>query len=83
MFATIKINLNDNNTYHYYHHCYFNELFCSLFKFFEIHVCKHCVSIGRWFLKNYPGNCGLSRKRDWSGSYQIGMAELKTVLVGR
>ena len=38
MFATIKINLNDNNTYHYYHHCYFNELFCSLFKFFEIHL---------------------------------------------
>ncbi|KAK2499235.1 hypothetical protein MC885_002504 [Smutsia gigantea] len=29
----------------------------------------------QWFLKNYPGSCGLSRKRDWTGSYQIGMAE--------
>uniref|UniRef100_A0A8B9XYA8 SH3 domain and tetratricopeptide repeats 2 n=1 Tax=Bos mutus grunniens TaxID=30521 RepID=A0A8B9XYA8_BOSMU len=31
----------------------------------------------QWFLKNYPGNCGLSRKRDWTGSYQIGRGKCK------
>ncbi|KAM7242656.1 hypothetical protein CapIbe_007127 [Capra ibex] len=31
----------------------------------------------QWFLKNYPGNCGLSRKRDWAGSYQIGRGKCK------
>lgn len=31
----------------------------------------------QWFLKNYPGSCGLSRKRDWTGSYQIGRGKCK------
>uniref|UniRef100_A0A2K5K211 SH3 domain-containing protein n=1 Tax=Colobus angolensis palliatus TaxID=336983 RepID=A0A2K5K211_COLAP len=31
----------------------------------------------QWFLKNYPGSCGLSRKRDWTGSYQIGRGRCK------
>ncbi|XP_074148243.1 SH3 domain and tetratricopeptide repeat-containing protein 2 isoform X5 [Sminthopsis crassicaudata] len=25
----------------------------------------------QWFLKNYPGTCGIYRKIDWTGSYQI------------
>ncbi|KAM5301082.1 SH3 domain and tetratricopeptide repeat-containing protein 2 isoform 1-T1 [Glossophaga mutica] len=31
----------------------------------------------QWFLKNYPGSCGLSRKRDWMGSDQIGRGKCK------
>ncbi|XP_032951588.1 SH3 domain and tetratricopeptide repeat-containing protein 2 isoform X2 [Rhinolophus ferrumequinum] len=31
----------------------------------------------QWFLKNYPGSCGLSRKRDGTGSYQIGRGKCK------
>ncbi|XP_006097500.1 SH3 domain and tetratricopeptide repeat-containing protein 2 isoform X2 [Myotis lucifugus] len=31
----------------------------------------------QWFLKNYPGSCGLPRKRDWTGSYQIGRGKCK------
>ncbi|XP_038519615.1 SH3 domain and tetratricopeptide repeat-containing protein 2 isoform X1 [Canis lupus familiaris] len=31
----------------------------------------------QWFLKNYPGSCGLSRKRNWTGSYQIGRGKCK------
>ncbi|XP_036900860.1 SH3 domain and tetratricopeptide repeat-containing protein 2 isoform X1 [Sturnira hondurensis] len=31
----------------------------------------------QWFLKNYPGSCGLSRKRDWMGSDQIGSGKCK------
>ncbi|KAM7141560.1 SH3 domain and tetratricopeptide repeat-containing protein 2 isoform 2-T2 [Molossus nigricans] len=31
----------------------------------------------QWFLKNYPGSCGLSRNRDWTGSYQIGRGKCK------
>ncbi|XP_040353060.1 SH3 domain and tetratricopeptide repeat-containing protein 2 isoform X1 [Herpailurus yagouaroundi] len=31
----------------------------------------------QWFLKNYPGSCGFSRKRDWTGSYQIGRGKCK------
>ncbi|XP_004620637.2 SH3 domain and tetratricopeptide repeat-containing protein 2 isoform X1 [Sorex araneus] len=31
----------------------------------------------QWFLKNYPGSCGLSRKSDWTGSYQIGRGKCK------
>nr|XP_031305171.1 SH3 domain and tetratricopeptide repeat-containing protein 2 isoform X2 [Camelus dromedarius] len=31
----------------------------------------------QWFLKNYPGICGLSRKKDWTGSYQIGRGKCK------
>ncbi|XP_058399649.1 SH3 domain and tetratricopeptide repeat-containing protein 2 isoform X4 [Diceros bicornis minor] len=31
----------------------------------------------QWFLKNYPGSCGLSRKREWTGSYQIGRGKCK------
>ncbi|KAM5214349.1 SH3 domain and tetratricopeptide repeat-containing protein 2 isoform 4-T5 [Hipposideros larvatus] len=31
----------------------------------------------QWFLKNYPGSCGLSRKRDCTGSYQIGRGKCK------
>ncbi|XP_008062587.1 SH3 domain and tetratricopeptide repeat-containing protein 2 isoform X2 [Carlito syrichta] len=31
----------------------------------------------QWFLKNYPGSCGLSRKRDWTGPYQIGRGRCK------
>ncbi|KAI2539610.1 SH3 domain and tetratricopeptide repeats 2, partial [Homo sapiens] len=30
-------------------------------------------------LKNYPGSCGLSRKRDWTGSYQIGRGRCKAL----
>nr|XP_036862093.1 SH3 domain and tetratricopeptide repeat-containing protein 2 isoform X2 [Manis javanica] len=33
----------------------------------------------QWFLKNYPGSCGLSRKRDWTGSYQIGRGKCKAL----
>ncbi|XP_045407375.1 SH3 domain and tetratricopeptide repeat-containing protein 2 [Lemur catta] len=33
----------------------------------------------QWFLKNYPGSCGLSRKRDWTGSYQIGRGRCKAL----
>lgn len=33
----------------------------------------------QWFLKNYPGSCGLSRKRDWTGSYQIGKGRCKAM----
>ncbi|XP_023571147.1 SH3 domain and tetratricopeptide repeat-containing protein 2 isoform X4 [Octodon degus] len=35
------------------------------------------VPFHQWFLKNYPGSCGLSRKRDWTGSYQIGRGRCK------
>uniref|UniRef100_A0A8D1YGN2 SH3 domain and tetratricopeptide repeats 2 n=4 Tax=Sus scrofa TaxID=9823 RepID=A0A8D1YGN2_PIG len=31
----------------------------------------------QWFLKNYPGSCGLSRRRDWTGSHQIGRGKCK------
>ncbi|OWK11976.1 hypothetical protein Celaphus_00003729 [Cervus elaphus hippelaphus] len=31
----------------------------------------------QWFLKNFPGSCGLSRKRDWTGPYQIGRGKCK------
>ncbi|XP_024432725.2 SH3 domain and tetratricopeptide repeat-containing protein 2 isoform X4 [Desmodus rotundus] len=31
----------------------------------------------QWFLRNYPGSCGLSRKRDWTGSDQIGRGKCK------
>ncbi|XP_058136683.1 SH3 domain and tetratricopeptide repeat-containing protein 2 isoform X3 [Dasypus novemcinctus] len=33
----------------------------------------------QWFLKNYPGSCGLPRKRDWTGSYQIGKGKCKAL----
>nr|XP_012597056.1 SH3 domain and tetratricopeptide repeat-containing protein 2 isoform X2 [Microcebus murinus] len=33
----------------------------------------------QWFLKNYPGSCGLSRKRDWIGSYQIGRGRCRAL----
>ncbi|KAM4870342.1 SH3 domain and tetratricopeptide repeat-containing protein 2 isoform 1-T1 [Urocitellus parryii] len=35
------------------------------------------VPFHQWFLKNYPGNCGLSRKKDWTGSYQMGRGRCK------
>ncbi|XP_036279800.1 SH3 domain and tetratricopeptide repeat-containing protein 2 isoform X1 [Pipistrellus kuhlii] len=31
----------------------------------------------QWFLKNYPGSCGLPRQRDWTGSSQIGRGRCK------
>lgn len=74
---------NNHDTYRHHPCCYFSGLFCSPLSLFQSCVCKPRVSVGRWFLKNYPGSCGLSRKRDWTGSYQIGMAESKTVLSGR
>ncbi|XP_010625413.1 SH3 domain and tetratricopeptide repeat-containing protein 2 isoform X2 [Fukomys damarensis] len=37
------------------------------------------VPFHQWFLKNYPGSCGLSRKRDWTGSYQIGRGRCKAL----
>lgn len=63
-FAAIKIRLNNSNTTiiflrDYSVHCY--------------NILKLPVSTGRWFLKNYPGICGLPRKRDWTGSCHIGM----------
>ncbi|XP_076993482.1 SH3 domain and tetratricopeptide repeat-containing protein 2 [Tamandua tetradactyla] len=33
----------------------------------------------QWFLKNYPGSCGLPRKRDWTGSYPIGRGKCKAL----
>ncbi|XP_014444222.1 SH3 domain and tetratricopeptide repeat-containing protein 2 isoform X2 [Tupaia chinensis] len=33
----------------------------------------------QWFLKNYPGSCGLPGKRDWTGSYQIGRGRCKAL----
>ncbi|KAM8764739.1 SH3 domain and tetratricopeptide repeat-containing protein 2 isoform 1-T1 [Rhynchonycteris naso] len=32
----------------------------------------------QWFLRNYPGSCGLPRKEDWTGSYQIGRGKCKS-----
>ncbi|XP_073932793.1 SH3 domain and tetratricopeptide repeat-containing protein 2 isoform X3 [Castor canadensis] len=37
------------------------------------------VPFHQWFLKNYPGSCDLSRKKDWTGSYQIGRGRCKAV----
>uniref|UniRef100_A0A7N4P309 SH3 domain and tetratricopeptide repeats 2 n=1 Tax=Sarcophilus harrisii TaxID=9305 RepID=A0A7N4P309_SARHA len=33
----------------------------------------------QWFLKNYPGTCGIYRKIDWTGSYQIGKGKCKAL----
>ncbi|XP_006893814.1 PREDICTED: SH3 domain and tetratricopeptide repeat-containing protein 2 [Elephantulus edwardii] len=33
----------------------------------------------QWFLKNYPGSCGLSRNGDWAGSHQIGRGKCKAL----
>ncbi|XP_037657587.1 SH3 domain and tetratricopeptide repeat-containing protein 2 isoform X2 [Choloepus didactylus] len=33
----------------------------------------------QWFLKNYPGSCGLPRKRAWTGPYQIGRGKCKAL----
>ncbi|XP_043842377.1 SH3 domain and tetratricopeptide repeat-containing protein 2 [Dromiciops gliroides] len=33
----------------------------------------------QWFLKNYPGTCGIYRKNDWTGSYQIGKGKCKAL----
>ncbi|XP_007941779.1 SH3 domain and tetratricopeptide repeat-containing protein 2 [Orycteropus afer afer] len=33
----------------------------------------------QWFLKNYPGSCGLSRNKDWTGSYQTGRGKCKAM----
>ncbi|KAM5300231.1 SH3 domain and tetratricopeptide repeat-containing protein 2 [Ctenodactylus gundi] len=37
------------------------------------------VPFHQWFLKNYPGSCSLSRKRDWTGSYQMGRGRCKAL----
>ncbi|XP_074068465.1 SH3 domain and tetratricopeptide repeat-containing protein 2 isoform X2 [Macrotis lagotis] len=33
----------------------------------------------QWFLKNYPGSCGIYRKNDWTSSYQIGKGKCKAL----
>ncbi|XP_036605654.1 SH3 domain and tetratricopeptide repeat-containing protein 2 [Trichosurus vulpecula] len=33
----------------------------------------------QWFLKNYPGTCGIYRKNDWTSSYQIGKGKCKAL----
>ncbi|XP_045140732.1 SH3 domain and tetratricopeptide repeat-containing protein 2 isoform X1 [Echinops telfairi] len=33
----------------------------------------------QWFLKNYPGSCGLSKNRNWTSSYQIGRGKCKVL----
>ncbi|KAM6222371.1 SH3 domain and tetratricopeptide repeat-containing protein 2 [Rhynchocyon petersi] len=33
----------------------------------------------QWFLKNYPGSCGLPRNEDWAESYQIGRGKCKAL----
>ncbi|XP_027697622.1 SH3 domain and tetratricopeptide repeat-containing protein 2 isoform X1 [Vombatus ursinus] len=33
----------------------------------------------QWFLKNYPGTCGIYRTNDWTGSYQIGKGKCKAL----
>ncbi|XP_048187175.1 SH3 domain and tetratricopeptide repeat-containing protein 2 isoform X2 [Perognathus longimembris pacificus] len=38
------------------------------------------VPFHQWFLRNYPGSCGLFRRRDWTGSYQIGRGRCKAVM---
>ncbi|XP_027258578.2 SH3 domain and tetratricopeptide repeat-containing protein 2 isoform X2 [Cricetulus griseus] len=38
------------------------------------------VPFHQWFLKNYPGICGLPRKREWTGSYQIGRGRCKALM---
>ncbi|GAB1301796.1 SH3 domain and tetratricopeptide repeat-containing protein 2 [Apodemus speciosus] len=38
------------------------------------------VPFHQWFLKNNPGICGLSRKRDWTGSGQIGRGRCKALM---
>ncbi|KAM4875436.1 SH3 domain and tetratricopeptide repeat-containing protein 2 isoform 1-T1 [Thomomys bottae] len=38
------------------------------------------VPFHQWFLRNYPGSCGLFRKQDWTGSYQIGRGRCKAMM---
>lgn len=38
------------------------------------------VPFHQWFLKNHPGICGLPRKRDWTGSGQIGRGRCKALM---
>ncbi|XP_021085508.2 SH3 domain and tetratricopeptide repeat-containing protein 2 isoform X2 [Mesocricetus auratus] len=38
------------------------------------------VPFHQWFLKNFPGICGLPRKRDWTGSCQIGKGRCKALM---
>ncbi|XP_016283870.1 SH3 domain and tetratricopeptide repeat-containing protein 2 isoform X2 [Monodelphis domestica] len=37
------------------------------------------IPFHQWFLKNYPGTCGISRKNDWTSSYQIGKGKCKAL----
>uniref|UniRef100_A0A8C5L5Y3 SH3 domain and tetratricopeptide repeats 2 n=1 Tax=Jaculus jaculus TaxID=51337 RepID=A0A8C5L5Y3_JACJA len=37
------------------------------------------VPFHQWFLKNYPGICGLPRKGEWTGSYHIGRGRCKAL----